>query len=334
MRFTATYLVLMVILSVLPTNAPPPELPQDAAKLPRIGYVGLRPLTESAAALEPIDGLKSGLRDLGYIEGKNYLLDVRIANNDAARYPALVAELTQLRVKLIVAASTPAAVAIHKANPTMPIVVRGPDIVGAGLAHSASRPGGTVTGIDELASGDSEKRLRLLKQGVAGISRVAVLSSAPTETGHRQAFAEAERAARAIGVSVKLERISAATDLPRLFASLRADGVDAVFCSGGVLPRPVQAQIVELVAQHRFPAMYPIRDYVDLGGLMSYGYRSRDMFRVAATYVDKILNGAAPGDLPLTIWDRNYLTVNARTASTMGIAFPTTFLAQADEVLK
>jgi putative ABC transport system substrate-binding protein len=323
-----------VIVGVLPANVPLPELPQGTAELPRIGYIGLRPLTESAAALEPIDGLKNGLRELGYIEGTNYVLDVRIANNDPARYPALVAELTQLRVKLIVAASTPAAVVIHKANPAMPIVVRGPDIVGAGLAQNASHPGGTVTGIDELAAGHTDKRLRLLKQGVASVSRVAVLSSAPTETGHRQAFAEAERAARELGVSVKLERISAATDLPRLFASLRADAVDAVFCSGGVLPRPIQQRIVELVAQHRLPAMYPVRDYVELGGLMSYAYRSADMFRVAATYVDKILKGAAPGDLPLTIWDRNYLTVNFRTASSMGLVLPTPFLAQADEVLK
>jgi ABC transporter substrate binding protein len=120
------------------------------SEVPRIGYIGLRPLTESAASMESITALREGLRDLGRVEGKDYLLEVRVADNDPARYPELAAELSKLQVKLIVAASTPAAVAIHKANPTMPLVLRGPDIVGAGLADSASRPGGVTTGIDEL----------------------------------------------------------------------------------------------------------------------------------------------------------------------------------------
>ena len=297
----------------------------------RIGYVTLRPLNESAAAMVPITALKDGLRDLGYVEGKDYVLEVRTANNDPTRYPELTAELTKLPVKLIVAASTPAAVAIHKANPAMPIVVRGPDIIGAGLASSASRPGG-VTGIDELAPGISDKRIRMLKQAMPAISRVAVLSSAPTERGHLQAFAEAELAARAIGVTVRLFKITATTDLAAIFASLRSDSVDAVFCSGGVLPRPVLQRIVELAARHRLPAMYPHLDYVELGGLMSYGYRNAEMFRVAATYVDKILKGANPAELPLTIWDRHYLTVNARTASALGLVIPAAILSQADVI--
>ena len=168
-----------LVLSV-PLSAQQADVSRDTA-VPRIGYLGLRPLTESGAS---IAALKDGLRDLGYVEGKDYVLDLRMADNDPTRYPELIGELTRLRVKLIVAASTPAAVAIHKVNPTMPIVVRGPDIVGAGLAESVSHPGGVATGVDELAAGLSERRLRLLKQAVPSISRVAVLSSAPTEGGH------------------------------------------------------------------------------------------------------------------------------------------------------
>src|SRR5687767_5038221 len=134
----------LVPLALLPAEQRGPEVP-------RIGYIGLRPLTESAASMESINALKEGLRDLGHVEGKDYVLDVRIANNDPARYPDLTAELSKLQVKVIVAASTPAALAIHKANPTMPLVVRGPDIIGAGLADSATRPGGVTTGIDELS---------------------------------------------------------------------------------------------------------------------------------------------------------------------------------------
>jgi putative ABC transport system substrate-binding protein len=310
----------------------PAQQPGGPPEPRRIGYVTLRPLNESAAAMVPITALKDGLRDLGYVEGKDYVLDVRTADNDPTRYPELTAELTKLRVKLIVAASTPAAVAIHKANPTMPIVVRGPDIIGAGLASSATRPGGVTTGIDELAPGISDKRVRMLKQAIPAISRVAVLSSAPTEGGHLQAFAEAELAARAIDVTVRLFRISAVTDLAAIFAGLRSDSVDAVFCSGGVLPRPVLQRIVELAARDRLPAMYPHRDYVELGGLMSYAYRNDEMFRVAATYVDKILKGANPAELPLTIWERHYLTVNATTASALGLVIPAAVLSQADVI--
>ena len=324
-------LVRLIMMGVVPFALLSAE--QRAPEVSRIGYMGLRPLNESAASMESITALKEGLGDLGHVEGKDYVLDVRIANNNPARYPELTDELSNLQVKLIVAASTPAAVAIHKANPTMPLVVRGPDIIGAGLADSASRPGGVTTGIDELGAGIVEKRLRLLKQTVPAISRVAVLSSAPTESGHVQAFAEAERAAQAIGVTLRRFKISATTDLAAIFAGLRSDAVDAVYCSGGVLPRPVQQRIVELAAHHRLPAMYPVRDYVELGGLMSYAYRNTEMFRALATYVDKILKGAKPGELPLTMWDQNYLTVNARTAATLNITVPATILSQAD-VLK
>lgn len=308
---------------------------QRAGKVdvPHIGYLGLRALTE-AGSVEVVTGLRKGLQDLGYAEGRDYVLDLRSADNAADRFPALIAELTRLRVRLIFAPSTPAAVAIHKANPVMPIVVRGPDIVGAGLAVSASHPGGMVTGIDEVGTGDTDRRLRLLKEAVPAISRVAILGSAPSAAGHARAVAEAERTATAIGVTLKVFRVSAATDLDGMFAGLRSDGVDALLGSGGILPRAVMQRVVELAARHQLPAMYPAIDYVRLGGLLSYGYRNEEMIRAAATYVDKILKGADAGDLPLTIWDRYYLTVNAKAAAAAGLALPTAFLSQADEIVK
>lgn len=295
----------------------------------RIGFLGLRPIAEQRVL---IAGLKEGLRDLGYVEGKDYVLDIRVVDNNPGRYPEMIRELTQLRVKLIVAPSTPAAVAIHKENPTMAIVVRGPDIVGSGLAESASRPGGVATGIDELTPGESARRLRLLKQAVPTISHVAVLSSAPTDSGHATAFAEADEAAKSMGVTLRVFRVSAATNFDAIFADIASSDAQGVFCLGGVLPRPVMKRIVDLAAQARLPAMYPLGDYVELGGLMSHTYRNAEVFRAAAAYVDKILKGARPGDLPVTIWTKYYLTVNATTAAKLGITLPQSLLSQAEVV--
>ena len=304
---------------------------EPVATPPRIGYLGLRPMAEQVI---PLAGLRDGLRDLGYLEGKHYVLEIRVVDNVPARYPELIRELTQLGVKLVVAPSTPAAVAIHRENPAMPVVVRGPDIVGAGLAESAAQPAGVVTGIDELLPGESETRLRLLKQAVPTISRVAVLSSAPTDTGHATALAEAEEAATALGVTLRAFRVSPTTDFDAIFADVREGGAQAPFCLGGVLPTPVMKAIVDRAAQARLPAMFPLGDYVVLGGLMSHTYRNDEIFRAVATYVDRILSGAKPGDLPLTIWSKYYLTLNVTTAATLGITLPPAFLAQVDERLK
>jgi len=318
---------LVPLLVVVPQQR---SVPLDAG-VQRVGYLGLRPLAES----EPvIVALKDGLRDLGYVEGKNYVLEVRLANDDPGRYPELIDELTNLKVRLIVAASTPAAIAIHNRNPTMPIVVRGPDLVGAGLALSAGHPGGVATGIEELAPGMSDKKLRLLKRAVPTISNVAVLSPAPTATGHAIQFDETQQTAKAIGVTLHVFQVSATTNLDEVFAEITKERDEAVLCLGGVLPRPVLKRIVDFAAQHRLPAMYPARDYIDVGGLMSYAYRSPDMLRFAATYVDKILKGARPGDLPLTNWTKYYLTVNLKAASALGITLGPALVSEADEVVR
>jgi putative tryptophan/tyrosine transport system substrate-binding protein len=305
------------------------EIPSNG--LHRIGFLNLRPIAELQAAT---DALKNGLRDTGRIGGKDYLLYVRSADNDPSRYGALTAELAALGVKVIVAASTPAAVAIHKHDPAMRIVVRGPDIVGAGLAESATRPGGVVTGIEELTPGVSDMRLRLLKEAVPTISRVAVLSSAPTDGGHAIAYAEIEPTAKALGLTLQPFRISATTDFDAVFAEIKQSGANAIFCLGGVLPRPVQKRIVDQAGQRGIPAVYPHITYLELGGLMSYAYSNDDMFYAAATLVDKILKGANPGDLPLTVWTKYYLTLNTKAASALGVTWPPSLLAKADKVVK
>jgi len=298
----------------------------------RIGFLALRPLPQIAPSLS---AFKDGMRELGYLEGKDYVLEVRLANDDPTRYPALVAELSRLKVELIVAGSTPAAIAIHETNPTMPIVVgRGPDLVGAKLAESAAHPGGVVTGIEELAAGMTDKRLRFLKQAVPAIVRVAVLSPAPTQGSHALQYNEAEQTAKAIGVTLRAYRVSATSDFEKVFDDIAKDRADAILAFNGVLPRPIQERIIQLAAKHRLPAIYPARDFVEIGGLMSYGQRGPEMFRFAATYVDKIFKGAKPADLPLTPWTKLYLSVNTKTAATLDIALPPSFLSQVNDTVK
>jgi putative tryptophan/tyrosine transport system substrate-binding protein len=198
-RLTMAALALAAALPILLLSQQQPAIGQSAVH--RIGFLGLRPLPESG----PLIGrLRAGLQDLGYAEGKNYVLHVRVADDDASRYPALVRELTDANVKLIVAASIPAAVAIHQTNPLMMIVIaQGPDIVGNKLAVSVERPGGVATGLEELKPGMTDKRLRLLRQARPAISRIAVLSPTPSDSGHAVQYREAEQTAAAIGVTLR-----------------------------------------------------------------------------------------------------------------------------------
>jgi putative ABC transport system substrate-binding protein len=298
----------------------------------RIGFLGLRPLSESEAL---IGRLRAGLQDLGYVEGKNYVLDIRLADDNASRYPALVRELTDANVKLIVAANIPAAVAIHQINPQMMIVIaQGPDIVGNKLADSVERPGGVATGLEELKPGMTDKRLRLLKQARPAISRIAVLSPTPSESGHAVQYREAEQTAAAIGVTLRPYRVSAATDFDKVFDAIMRDGADGVVVLNGLLPRPIQLRIVGFATERRLPVIYASEQFVVAGGLMSYGADQPERFRLAASIVDKILKGTKPGDLPLTYDAQLRLFVNTRAAESIGMTLPQSLIAEAHTVLK
>jgi ABC-type uncharacterized transport system substrate-binding protein len=324
------------VVSSLILFAPSALVAQRGASRPgeavhQIGFLALRPMPE---LLPNLAEFREGMRELGHTEGKDYVIVVRTANDTASRYPALVAELSQLGAELIVAASTPAAVAIHATNPTMPIVVgRGPDLVGAKLAESAEHPGGVATGIEELAPGMSDKRLRLLKQAVPALRQVAILSAAPTASGHALQYNEVERAAKVLGVTLRTYSVTAASDFDRTFREIAQDGADGLIVFNGLLPRPIQKRVVELAAQHRLAAIYPDRSYVDDGGLMSYGQRGPEMFRLAASYVHQILKGAKPGDLPLKS-TRLYLSVNTSSAESMRLVLPASILSLADDIVK
>ena len=319
--------------------APPiPSLPAQRNVAPdatvrRVGYLGLRPMGEAATT---IVALKDGLRALGRTEGRDYVLEVRLADNDASRYPGLITELTNLKVELIVAASTPAAVAIHKANPTMPIVVgRGPDIVGAGLARSLERPGGLATGIEELNAGNIDKSLRILREAAPTITRVAVLSPAPTPGAHETQYSEAEQSAT--------QTRPYAPCVPNLgndkLSGIVPGGVEGTTPgaagSWGRAARSRHRTNRQFARSERQPAVYPHELYAERGGLIAYSADNVAMFRLAATYVDKILKGGKPGDLPLTRWTReNVLLINMRTADAMGMALPPGLLSRAGRIIR
>lgn len=329
-RPTMGTLALSALLTTLSLAQQQPAHGQSA--VPRIGFLGLRPMPESEPAIVQ---LRAGLQDLGYLEGKNYALDIRLADDNASRYPALVRALTDANVTLIVAASIPAAVAIHRENPLMAIVIaQGPDIIGNKLADSVERPGGVATGLEELKPGMTDKRLRLLKQASPAISRIAVLSPTPSESGHAVQYREAEETAAAIGLTLRAYRVSAASDFEKVFAAIMSDGAEAMVVFNGVLPRPIQSRIVEFAAERRVPAIYPDELMVVAGGLMSYSADHPERFRLAASYVDKILKGAKPGDLPLTYDAHLRLIVNTRAAARIGITLPQSLIAEAHTVLK
>jgi ABC-type uncharacterized transport system substrate-binding protein len=310
-----------------------PRLQVTTGAARHVGYLGLRPMAESVLTIR---ALKEGLRERGVVEGRDYVLDIRVAENDATRYPALITELTNLHVELIVAASTPAAVAIKKANPQMPIVVgRGPDLVGAGLAQTSERPGGFVTGIEELNVGNTAKSLRILKEVAPTATRVAVLSPAPTQDAHDLQYTEAEQSAKDLGMTLHPYRISAMTHFETLFPAILKERPQALLVLGGVLPGPAIERIAQFAKRERLPGLYPHELYVEHGGLLAYVMDNEAMFRHAATYVEKILHGAQPGDLPLTRWTReNVLHINLQTANAIGITMPPSLVARAGRIVR
>jgi putative ABC transport system substrate-binding protein len=309
------------------------QLARAQEPIRRVGFLGLRPVAEVSQHLA---ALRDGLRDLGYVEGENYVLEVRAADNDPGRYPALVSELTKAQVELIVTANLPAAAAIHATNPRMRIVIgQGPDILGTKLAESHNRPGGVATGIEELVPGMTDKRLRLLKEAVSTISNIAILSPAPTPGGHTLQYTEADQTAEVIGLTLRSYRVTRTSEFETVFDTIMSDGVHALVVFVGVLPRPIEKQIVQLATKHRLPAIYPDLDFIEAGGLLVHGQHKPARFRLAAAYVDKILRGAQPGDLPIT-YDTNpfRLVINTTAAQALGLALPHSLLSQADQILK
>jgi putative ABC transport system substrate-binding protein len=306
---------------------------QQAAKIARIGYLALN----IAASPHLPEAFLQGLRDLGYVEGRNVVIEYRDAEGKPERLPALAAELVALKVDVIVAGGTPQALAAKQATKTIPIVfASAPDPVMDGLVTSVARPGGNVTGLSTLTPELVGKRLELLTQAVPGVSRVAVLRQ-PGFQGERtdkDMLKGADVAARALGVRLQFVEARGPADIDRAFSDMTRARAGALT----VLPSNMflieRRRFVDLAAKHRLPAVYPWRESVDAGGLMAYGPNLADLFRRAATYVDKILKGAKPADLPVERPTKFELVINLKTAKALGLTIPPSLLRRADEVIQ
>jgi ABC-type uncharacterized transport system, periplasmic component len=308
---------------------------QQAAKVPRIGYLA----SNLAANPHLHEAFRQGLRDLGYVEGHNVVIVYRDAEGKSERLPALAAELVALKVDVIVAGGTPHALAAKQATRTIPIVFIGPnDPVTDGLVTNLARPDGNATGVSFTASAPElvGKRLELLKQAVPGVSRIALLwqpGDVPERTEKVQ-IKESELAARALGVQLQIVEVRDLADLDRAFSEMTKARAGALRVLGGLMLFTNRRHLMDLAAKNRLPAMYPWREGADAGGLMSYGPDFADLFRRAATYVDKILKGAKPRDLPVEQPTKFELVINLKTAKTLGLTIPRSVLQRADQVIE
>ncbi len=321
---------LVVVLALSLTPAP---LVAEAqlGKVPRIGILW----AYSPPVVSPFaEAFRQGLRGLGYVEGQNIVLEERWAEGRFDRLPSLAAELVRLNVDIIVTASTPAVQAAQQATRTIPIVMTlVADPVESGIVGSLARPGGNVTGLSLMHPEVSGKRLALLKEVIPKLSRVAVFSSSSTAS-YRVVLRETEAAARALGMQLQVVEVRGPADLDGAFSAITRDRVGALV----VLPDPMfrnqQRRVLDLAAKNRLPAMYWSRDLAEAGGLMAYGANFPDVCRQAAAFVDKILKGAKPAELPIEQPVKFELVINLRTAKALGLTIPQTLLLRADQVIE
>jgi putative ABC transport system substrate-binding protein len=307
---------------------------QQAAKVARIGFLGSNP---AAASPHFREAFLQGLRDLGYVEGRNFVIEYRGAEGKPERLPALAAELVAIKVDVIVCAGTLAAEAAKQATRTVPIVFAGVgDPVTSGLVTSLARPGANVTGMSTLASELVGKGLELVKQAVPGVSRVAVLwqpGGFPERT-EKELLKEVDMAGRPLRLQLQFVEARRPADVDRAFSEMTKARAGALNVLPGNMFISERRRLVALAAKNWLPAVYPWREFVDVGGLMSYGPNFADLFRRAATYVDKILKGAKPADLPVEQPTKFELVINLKTAKALGLTIPPSVLGRADEVIQ
>jgi putative ABC transport system substrate-binding protein len=306
---------------------------QPAGKVARIGYLAPN------LAVNPHlpEAFRQGLRDLGYVEGRNLVIEIRSAEGKLERLPALAAELVALKVDVIVAGGTPAALAAKQATTTLPIVVSAAgDPVTSGLVTSLARPGGNVTGLSMLSPDLVGKCLEQLKQAVPGVSRVAVLwqPGAVPERTEKDILQGAEVAARALGVQLQFVEARGPEEFDRAFSEIIRARAGALTVLPSSMFISERRRLVDLAAKNRLPAVYSVREFVDAGSFMAYGPNLPDLNRRAATYVDRILKGAKPGDLPIEQPTKFELVINLKTAKALGLTIPPSLLQRADQVIE
>ena len=326
---------LTVVLALALLASPLAAEAQQAAKVARIGYLATAPAEAASPHLR--EAFRQGLRDLGYVEGRNLVIEYRDTEGKLERLPALAAELVALKVDVILAeGGTLGPRVAQQATRTIPIVFAAGDPVGSGLVTSLARPGGNVTGLSSLGPELVGKRLELLKQAVPGGDRVAVLflPGALGERTDKDMLTGAAVAARALGVRLQFVDARGPDEFARAFSdmSIARAGALAVLPSNRFLRE--HRRLVDLAAKNRLPAVYTSREFVDAGGLMAYGPDLADMFRRAATYVDKILKGAKPGDLPVEQPTKFELVVNLKTAKALGLTIPQPVLGRAAHIIE
>jgi putative tryptophan/tyrosine transport system substrate-binding protein len=310
--------------------APCLALAQAQMKIARVGFLGPAPAANYAPRVE---ALRAGLRELGYIEGTNLNFAFRWA--DAAnQMPELAAELVRAGVEVILAPSSTETAAILEATKTVPVVfATHADPVGIGHVASLARPGGNATGLTMLLTEMVAKELEALKEALPNARRFGVLFT-PTAPSHIPALEAAERAGRRLQVELRMVPVRSEGDLHDEFAKMAQDGVDGLLVISSSFTFSRRALLADLAIKHRLPSVFGTKDNVFAGGLLSYAPDLRDLYRQAATYVDKILRGAKPADLPVEQASRYELVINLKTAKTLGIAIPPTLLARADEVIE
>ncbi|HEV8724193.1 MAG TPA: ABC transporter substrate-binding protein [Candidatus Binatia bacterium] len=304
-----------------------PAAAQQAKKIPVIGFLEGASISES----QGIEPFRQGLRDLGYVDGQNIIVEVRAIEGKPDRIPDIVAEFRHRKVDLIFSAFTSGAQAAKKATPTIPIVVVAADPVGAGLVRSLANPGGNVTGL----SGFSElvgKRLEILKDVLPNLSRVAVFWTPTKEQSVY--FQEMESAAGLLRLKLQLIQVRGPEDFESAFTNASKESARALIPLRSPMLVNHRKQFLKLVEEHRLPARYDDRNFVEPGGLMSYGTDRADLFRRAAVYVDKILKGAKPADLPVEQPMKFEFVINLKTAKQIGLTIPPNVLARADRVIK
>jgi len=301
---------------------------QPVGKVPRIAYLTFESSSSSAPRRE---AFREGLRKLNYIEGQNIIVEYRYADSKADLLAEQIAEMIQLKVDVIVAGGTQANVEAKKATSTIPIVIaNSDDPLGSGLVESLARPGGNVTGLSSMSQELTGKRLELFKEVFPKVRRLAVLWHSASDAG----FKETQAAAQGLGFIVRSLEVKRPEDLDNMFVTATKERLDSLFPVTTSFMTTNRQKIVEFAGKNKLPAIYSNAEYVEDGGLMSYATNASDLHRRAAIYVDKILKGAKPADLPVEQPTKFELVINLKTAKQMGLAIPPNVLARADRVIR
>ena len=324
----SAFVFVCLLLTAIPTVS---AWAQQSAKIPRIGYLNaLSPTTNPAR----IEAFREGLRDAGYVEGKNIVVEYRYAERISSRLSALAAELVNLKVDVIVTSASQETRAAKAATSTIPIVmINDPDPVGTGFVASLAHPGGNITGLSTLSPQLSGKRLELLKEIIPKLSRVAVFGNS-NNPGNADTLKELEAAAQALKIKIQYLEVPSANEIESAFREAGKEHADAILMLSGSVLTSQRKQLVELAIKSRLPVSFPRPEFVESGGLMTYGVSLTENSRRAAAYVDKILKGAKPADLPVEQPTKFELVINLKAAKQIDLTIPPNVLARADRVIR